>query len=252
MQINLAKNTDLGGRTSNAPIDPTIRTGSCHLAITTDIKNAYSPNPKISLFNSGATPITTATAMPTEMVKFVHQNQRNLDWYCDSHKADPTRVRAELVGERINCMPVAEKARECLWTIFSTFLSVLKVSEMISPDFDIGDFNSIHKAIIEAQTMFEGTEELQCNMPCSSLIQFVAMAASIDVLDLFHKTPSDNCSTIDETSAGRFWSFCGQRAFTRNADGNIVESWIRCSLILGLNHACSEHLTTTGMRMLGP
>lgn len=121
-------------------------------------------------------------------------------------------------------MPVAEKARECLWTILSTFLSVLKVSEMIPPDFDIGDFNSIHKAIIEAQTMLEGTEELKCNMPFSSLIQFVAMAASIDVFDLFHETPSDNYFTIEETSAGRFWSFCGQRACTRNADGNIVEA----------------------------
>lgn len=72
----LAKNTDLGGRTSNVPIDPLIRTGACHLAITTDIKNAYSPNPKMCLFNSGATPITTAAVMPSEMIKFVHQNQR--------------------------------------------------------------------------------------------------------------------------------------------------------------------------------
>ena len=49
----LAENTELKKKTSNVPIDSMMRTGSNHLAVTTDIENAYSANPMVCLFSSG-------------------------------------------------------------------------------------------------------------------------------------------------------------------------------------------------------
>ena len=159
-----AEETELMGKTSNVPIDSLMRTGSNHLAITTDIVNAYSANPKVCLFSSGTTPIETAAVMPHEMHNHVHQNGRTLDWYCESHKGDPLRTRAAKIGERIDYMPVGEKSREALWGMLSNFLSILKVTEMVPPQFEIGDFNSIHRAVVEAHTMTESSDELQSNM----------------------------------------------------------------------------------------